>query len=65
MLIEAEVVRFDAEVGVPLQPGVDPVLMPLPCGVRLDEELHLHLLELPGAEDEVAGVISLRKLLPI
>jgi hypothetical protein len=28
-----------------------------------DEELHLHLLELERAEDEVAGVISLRKRL--
>ncbi len=36
------------------QPGVDPVLVPLGGGVRLDEELHLHLLELAGAEDEVA-----------
>jgi hypothetical protein len=32
---------------------------------RADEELHLHLLELAGAEDEVAGVISLRNDLPI
>ena len=39
--------------------------MPLAGGVGFDEELHLHLLELAGAEDEVARVISLRKLLPI
>ena len=55
MLEEAEVVGIDAEVDVPLQPGVDPVLMPLFGGVRFDEELHLHLFELAGAEDEVAG----------
>ena len=30
-----------------------------------DEVLHLHLLELARAEDEVAGLISLRKDLPI
>src|ERR1700733_6038977 len=28
--------------------------MPLRSGRRLDEELHLHLLEFAGAEDEVA-----------
>ncbi|CAB4968878.1 unannotated protein [freshwater metagenome] len=28
--------------------------MPLLIAARLDEELHLHLLELTGAEDEVA-----------
>lgn len=32
-----------------------PVLLPLLVLARLDEELHLHLLELAGAEDEVAG----------
>ena len=33
---------------------VDPVLVPLLVGARLAEELQLHLLELAGAEDEVA-----------
>jgi hypothetical protein len=33
---------------------LDPVLVPLLVRARLDEELHLHLLELAGAEDEVA-----------
>src|SRR5215469_12085625 len=28
--------------------------MPLLVGARADEEFHLHLLELPGAEDEVS-----------
>ena len=42
------------EVAVPGQPGLDPALVPLLVGARLDEELHLHLLELAGAEDEVA-----------
>ena len=42
-----------------------PVLEPLQIGAGLAEELQLHLLELPDAEDEVAGVISLRKDLPI
>src|SRR6202020_501051 len=43
-----------AEAGPPGEPVVDPVLEPLLVGARLDEELHLHLLELAGAEDEVA-----------
>ncbi len=51
---EPQVFRVDAEVDIPLQAGVDPVLMPLLGGRRLDEELHLHLLELAGTEDEVA-----------
>ena len=36
------------------QRSCEPVLVPLLVGAGLDEELHLHLLELAGAEDEVA-----------
>ena len=36
------------------QPLLQPVLVPLLVGPGLDEELHLHLLELTGTEDEVA-----------
>ncbi len=44
------------EVEVPVHPRArQPVLEPLVGLVRRDEELHLHLLELAGAEDEVAG----------
>ena len=49
-----QIVRGDAEVDVPPGALVDPVLVPLLVGAGLDEELHLHLLELPGPEDEVA-----------
>ena len=49
-----QVVPGDAEAGVPVGPVVDPVLVPLLVGAGLDEELHLHLLELAGPEDEVA-----------
>jgi hypothetical protein len=38
--------------------------VPLLVGAGHHEELHLHLLELAGPEDEVAGVISLRNDLP-
>ena len=37
------------------QLSVHPGLLPVLVGARLDEELDLHLLELAGAEDEVAG----------
>ncbi len=55
VLVAAQVVRVDAEVGVPAGALVDPVLVPLLVLAGLDEELHLHLLELAGPEDEVAG----------
>ena len=65
VLAEAQVVRADAEVGMPAHLVLDPALMPV-LGIRAgDEELDLHHLELAGPEDEVAGVISLRKALPI
>ena len=54
VLAEDQVVGSDAEVGVPAHPLLHPVLVP-PLGVvGRAEELHLHLLELAGAEDEVA-----------
>ncbi|CDZ92017.1 Predicted transcriptional regulator [Rhodococcus ruber] len=54
VLVQAQVVLVDAESGVPVHPVVDPVLVPLLVLARLDEELHLHLLELAGPEDAVA-----------
>src|SRR5437763_11770988 len=44
----------DAEVLVPAHPLLEPVLEPLLGVLRRDEELHLHLLELASAKDEVA-----------
>ena len=55
VLIPAQVLGPDAEAGVPGEALVDPVVVPFLVGARADEELHLHLLELPGPEDEVAG----------
>src|SRR5204863_2501744 len=40
---------------VPGKPLVDPVAVPALRVGRWDEELHLHLLELAHAEEEVAG----------
>src|ERR1700677_1691968 len=54
MLVRPQVLRADTQVGVRGHAGVDPVLMPVLVGAGLDEELHLHLLELAGPEDEVA-----------
>src|SRR3712207_6178245 len=54
VLVVPQVLRRDAQVGVPAGALVDPVLVPLLVGAGLDEELHLHLLELAGPEDEVA-----------
>ena len=54
MLVMAQILGVHTEVDVPLCAGVDPVLMPVLIGARLNEELHLHLLELAGTEDEVA-----------
>ncbi len=49
----------------PLVAEVFPVGKPVQLAAGLAEEFQLHLLKLPGAENEVAGVISLRKALPI
>ncbi|CKS74675.1 Uncharacterised protein [Mycobacterium tuberculosis] len=54
MLPQPQVLPTNTQVDIPLQPVVDPVLMPFLGSRRLDEELHLHLLELAGPEDEVA-----------
>jgi hypothetical protein len=51
----AQVVGADPQVGVPAHPLLHPQLVPFLGLVGGHEELHLHLLELAGAEDEVAG----------
>ena len=55
VLVEPHVLGVEAEVDVPVPALLQPVLVPLLVRARHDEELHLHLLELAGAEDEVAG----------
>ena len=54
VLEQAQVLLLHAQAGVPALPRGDPVVVPFLVGAGLDEELHLHLLELAGAEDEVA-----------
>ena len=62
---QPQLVGGHAEAEVPVEPLLAPVLVPLRALGRRDEVLHLHLLELAGAEHEVPGVISLRNDLPI
>src|SRR5829696_9888578 len=52
---DAQVFGADAELGVPALALIDPGPIPALRVRRRHEELHLHLLELTGAEDEVAG----------
>ena len=61
---DPELLLGHAELVVPVEPFADPVLEPPVVGPRLDEELHLHLLELPGPEDEVAGRDLVAERLP-
>src|SRR5439155_5359456 len=54
VLADAQLAAAEAEVEVPLEPLLDPVPVPLLGLVRRHEVLHLHLLELAHAEEEVA-----------
>ena len=51
---QAQVLILHAQLQQPLVAEILPVGEPLQLGARLTEELQLHLLELPGAEGEVA-----------
>ena len=53
--VELEVFALHAEVEIPLESLLAPVVEPLRLGLGVDEELHLHLLELAHAIGEVAG----------
>ena len=55
VVVEAVVVVAEAQGLVPLQAGFLPGLEPLQLGAGLHEKLHLHLLELTHAEDELTG----------
>src|SRR5439155_26385330 len=52
---ESQPVARDAEVGIPLEALVLPVVEPLVVLTRPDEELELYLLELARPEQEVPG----------
>ena len=55
VLADAQLLLADAEAGPPVEPLLDPALVPLLVGAGEDEVLDLHLLELAVTEDEVAG----------
>ena len=55
MVVETVILRAHTEVHMPLHTGFLPLGEPVELGAGLDEELHLHLLELAHAEDELAG----------
>src|SRR5437588_4548682 len=55
MRAQPQMVRAQTEAGPPRHALRQPVLVPVLRLIRWHEELHLHLLELAGAEDEVAG----------
>ena len=55
VVTQAQVFLLDAQGQQPLEAEILPIGEPLQIGAGLAEELALHLLELPGAEGEVAG----------
>src|SRR6185312_13571359 len=61
--VEREMLALHAEVEIPLESPLAPVVEPLRLGLRVDEELHLHLLELAHAIGEVAGANLVAKRL--
>src|SRR5206468_1649463 len=64
VLMELQALSLETQCEVPLHPLLLPVLEPLHVGARLDEELHLHLLELARAEDEIPGRDLVAERLP-
>src|SRR5438045_5508703 len=55
MRVELQPVLSQPESAMPVHSLLLPVLEPFHIGARLDEELHLHLLELTRPENEIAG----------
>ena len=55
VVVEAVVIVAEAQRTVPGHAGVLPLVPPLHFGSGAHEELHLHLLELAHAEDELTG----------
>src|SRR5207253_2887719 len=55
VLVELQPLLRDAKPAMPCHALLFPVVEPLHVGVRLDEKLHLHLLEFTSSKDEVAG----------
>src|SRR5690606_37667113 len=55
MIVETVILLTQSERQMPLQPCIFPILVIFHLLARTHEELHLHLLELPHAENELTG----------
>ena len=55
VVVETVIIGPHSQVYVPFHAGFLPLFEPVQLGAGLDEELHLHLLELAHAEDKLAG----------
>ncbi len=55
VIVETVVLRRNAQIRMPLQTRLFPVVEPFELLSWFHEELHLHLLELAHTEDELAG----------
>ncbi|CAB4541901.1 unannotated protein [freshwater metagenome] len=64
VLVKSEVVGVNAQIGVPVHPLLDPVVVPLFIGAWLHEKFHFHLLELASSEDEVSRCDFVSERLP-
>src|SRR5699024_6229981 len=53
VLVQTQVVWIHAQIDVPLQAVINPVLVPLLILAWLDEEFHLHLLKLTSTQEQV------------
>ncbi len=64
VITKTNVLRVDPQILVPAKPLIEPVLEPFGALFWATEELHLHLLELPGPEDELSGCDLVPERLP-
>src|SRR5215204_7440548 len=54
MVVEAKIQCLNPQpLSIPIHALFTPILEPFIIGTRFDEELHFHLLEFTGAEDEI------------
>src|ERR1051325_10759667 len=64
MLAKLQALASEAELRVPAEPAVAPILVPVNRRLRMAEKLNFHLLELPRAKRKVPGRDFVAKTLP-
>src|SRR5918999_4647723 len=64
VLMPLELGRIESQRAMPFHPPFAPAVEPLCIASRFHEELHFHLLELAGPEDEVSGSDLVPERLP-